>query len=81
MKYFVYNILLDFSVQPNSDIYTAFYDHTMYIDIPDEIKGEEELEEYIQQYIVENLEVSFDTPDEPYYETSYADFSYRKEEE
>lgn len=79
MRYFVYDISLDFAVQPNDDIYTAYYDRTMYVDVPDDITDEEEIEEYIREYVVESIEVEFDTPDEPYYEVSYADFDFEKE--
>lgn len=79
MRYFVSDIHLDFDSQPNSDIYTAYYDKTLYVDVPDDITDEDSIYEYIEQYIKENHEVEFDTPDWCEYEIGSADFDYRKE--
>lgn len=71
MKYYVSDIDLDFNDRPNSDIYTATYPKEMVIDVPDDVF---DVEEYIAQCIREDIEVEFDTPDEPYYEVSDANF-------
>ena len=71
MKYYVSDIDLDFDVRPNIDIYTATYQKEMVIDVPNDII---DVEEYIAQCIIEDIEVEFDTPDEPYYEVSDANF-------
>jgi hypothetical protein len=73
MLYRVTNIDLCFETQPNSDIYTAEYDTYMDIFVPDDVV---DVEQYLNEYIVENIEVYFDTPDEPYYEISYAYFDF-----
>jgi hypothetical protein len=72
-KYNIYDIELEFSVRPNDDIYTEFYDTEMEIIVPDWVN---DVDDYLTQYIIENLEVEFDTPDDPYYETSGAYFNY-----
>jgi hypothetical protein len=72
-KYYVYDIELEFSTRPNDDIYTEFYEKEKNIIVPDWVQ---DVKEYLTQIIIENLEVEFDTPDEPYYETSDATFEY-----
>lgn len=74
-KYLVSDIDLDFDARPTSDIYTAFYDKEMIVDVPDDII---DVEDYIAQVIREDIEVEFDTPNEPYYEVSDANFYFEK---
>ena len=75
MKYYVSDIDLDFDVRPNSDIYTATYPKEMIVDVADDVF---DVEEWIAQHIRENIEVEFDTPDEPYYEVGDANFYFEK---
>jgi hypothetical protein len=72
--YRIYDIELEFSVRPNDDIYKESYDKEMEIDVPNYV---EDIDAYLHQYIIENIEVEFDTPDEPYYETISAYFWYQ----
>jgi hypothetical protein len=72
-KYYVYDIDLDFAVRPNDDIYTETYDTDMFVEVGDDVY---DVEGWIEQTIREELEVEFDTPDEPYYEISGATFVY-----
>lgn len=73
-QYYVYDISLDFDECPNTDIYTAIYDDNMIVNVPN---GVEDEEEWIAQYIIENIEVNFDTQDESYFELSDAIFLYK----
>ena len=75
MKYYVWDIELDFSSQPNSDIYTASYPKDMEIEMPDYIL---DAEDYIKDYILDNIEVEFDTPDAPDFEIGYVDFAFEQ---
>ena len=75
MKYLVGILDLDFNVRPTSDIYTATYPKEMIVDVPDDII---DVEDYIAQTIIEDIEVEFDTPNEPYYEVSDANFYFEK---
>lgn len=78
MKYYVTNIDLSFDYSPNDDIYTPFYDKTMIVDVPDD---EQDVEAYINQHIIEEIEVEFDTPDWAEYEIGYADFNFKVADE
>lgn len=73
-KYYISDIELEFQVRPDDDIYTEHYDKEMEIEVPNWVN---DVDEYLTQYIIENLEVEFDTPDDPYYETSGAYFDYQ----
>lgn len=75
MKYYVWDIELDFSSQPNSDIYTASYPKEMDIEVSSDIV---DVENYIKDYILDNIEVEFDTPDAPDFEIGYVDFAFEQ---
>jgi len=80
-KYYVTFIEIDFDYQPNSDIYTATYDSEMYIDVPEVRLWGFDAEEYIKEYIMDNIEVSFDTPDAPDFEIGDVIFDYQEVED
>lgn len=77
-KFKVTDIHLDYSYCPNDDIYTDDYPKEMIVSVEDDSLYGDELFERIKHYIIENIEVEFDTPDEPYYEVDDADFEYEE---
>lgn len=77
-KFKVTDIYLDYSNRPSNDIYTDDYSKEMIVSVEDDSLHGDELFETIRDYIIENIEVEFDTPDEPYYEVSDADFEYEE---
>ena len=81
MKWHITMIEVEFGYQPNDDIYTASYDSEMWIDIPQVRLWGFDAEEYIKNYIMDNIEVSFDTPDAPDFEINDVIFNYYEVEE
>lgn len=72
MKYKVYDIVVT-----DSNLYCDFFHDTeMVIDVPDH----EDVETYIREYVLENLDVETDTPDWVEVEIYDIDFEYKKEE-